>query len=391
MSENQNYPWADEDLSLSVEWIAATGETQFVEFKAEFPRQISDIGKEIAAFATTNDGTIFIGISDDGNICGIEDGFNQSVRSALVQRIEGVCHGPIAPSVTPSVQFAVVNGKVVAAVRVSRGPAPVYYASNIPYLRQVTAARPMKPDEVVDAIVQWQRANNPSLPATPESRFLTDLANFLVESDVALEDSFTFTLKPWVEEVRSWLANLSEEAREFSARATGEFINMRENLDQIARSFGRIASERPAIGRSSLPIMEERHEARTAIQSIRDQWFGPDIFSNAANNANTENVVLTIRMLDDLSSRSDLKSPDFRILPTLEEAAKRGLELERAASLGAGLEKPSRISELRQIGADLRQLQTRRMPMDGGRSIARILDDLREINNRAQLWLSTLR
>lgn len=60
-------PWADEKLSRDLPRIRAKGESQEVEFKREFPQQVSDLAKEVAAFATSNTGTIFLGIDDNGD------------------------------------------------------------------------------------------------------------------------------------------------------------------------------------------------------------------------------------------------------------------------------------------------------------------------------------
>lgn len=45
-------------------------ETETVELKSEYTE---DIKKEIIAFANTRGGKIYIGIEDNGNVCGIPD------------------------------------------------------------------------------------------------------------------------------------------------------------------------------------------------------------------------------------------------------------------------------------------------------------------------------
>ncbi|MET1113313.1 MAG: ATP-binding protein, partial [Allosphingosinicella sp.] len=132
-------PWADSVLSRDLSRIAAAGESQEVEFKVTFPSHVGDLGKEIAAFATSNDGTIYLGIADDGAIVGIASGSDTGVRAKLRQRIEGLCSGPVQPTVTPSIRFAVHAGLTVMAIDVRKGSAPIYYAGNVPYLRQLTA------------------------------------------------------------------------------------------------------------------------------------------------------------------------------------------------------------------------------------------------------------
>lgn len=43
-------------------------EDQFTEFKREY---IDDIKLTVIAFANTNGGTLYIGVEDDGTICGL--------------------------------------------------------------------------------------------------------------------------------------------------------------------------------------------------------------------------------------------------------------------------------------------------------------------------------
>lgn len=149
--------WADAALADEIALLQLAGETQTVEFKAKFPKQLTDLGKEIAAFATSNAGTILLGIADDGSMAGLEGCEQRSARQELVARIEGVCASGVKPAITPAIRFAVVEGQVVAAVAVPKGKAPVCYSANIPYLRQLTAARPMMPDEVVEAVLAWDQ------------------------------------------------------------------------------------------------------------------------------------------------------------------------------------------------------------------------------------------
>ena len=45
-------------------------ESATVEFKREY---INDLYKEVIAFVNTSGGTIYVGINDDGSVCGIDN------------------------------------------------------------------------------------------------------------------------------------------------------------------------------------------------------------------------------------------------------------------------------------------------------------------------------
>lgn len=47
------------------------GESQYIEFKREFPAKVYALAKEIAAFATSNQGIIYLGITNNGEIIGL--------------------------------------------------------------------------------------------------------------------------------------------------------------------------------------------------------------------------------------------------------------------------------------------------------------------------------
>jgi len=63
--------WADESLSRDLPIMRARGEGQELEYMETFPGNTRELAKEIAAFATSNAGTILIGVSDSGELVGL--------------------------------------------------------------------------------------------------------------------------------------------------------------------------------------------------------------------------------------------------------------------------------------------------------------------------------
>lgn len=120
--------WTDEELSIDLPDLRARGEGQNLEYKEKFPDNTSDLAKEIAAFATSNQGTILIGVSDSGNLVGINNGYDKKVRDNLLQRLEGISRGTVKPAITPVAKFAVENEQVVLVINVQHGTQPIYYS-----------------------------------------------------------------------------------------------------------------------------------------------------------------------------------------------------------------------------------------------------------------------
>jgi len=145
---------AEPGLPLGIALVE--GESQSVEFMRTFPESAHELAKEIAAFSTSNDGTIFMGATDDGQVMGMPDVEELTGRDTLQQRISGITSGSIKPPTAVALSFVPYQGKYVARIFVPKGVHPVYYVNNKPYLRHLDKSRQAEPDEVEDLI---RRAN----------------------------------------------------------------------------------------------------------------------------------------------------------------------------------------------------------------------------------------
>ncbi len=81
--------WADTELSNDLPVLRSRGENQDLEYMASFPTNTRELAKEIAAFATSNDGIILIGVSDEGELLGLDDAKTSQGRDQLLRRVEG--------------------------------------------------------------------------------------------------------------------------------------------------------------------------------------------------------------------------------------------------------------------------------------------------------------
>src|SRR3990172_1448125 len=92
--------WADEALSRDLPVLRSRGESQELEYKSEFPTNARDLGKEIAAFASSNTGTILIGVADSGDLIGLPECKSPEGRDQVIRRLEGISKGTVKPSIT---------------------------------------------------------------------------------------------------------------------------------------------------------------------------------------------------------------------------------------------------------------------------------------------------
>lgn len=117
-----------------------------VEFKKEFTTELK---KEVVAFANTNEGTIYVGIDDFGNVIGIENAdevLNQvvlSIRNSIKPDITIYCNSKIEK----------IKNKNVIVIRVQRGTLRPYYI----------AEKGLKPSGV------YVRQGSSSVPASEEN------------------------------------------------------------------------------------------------------------------------------------------------------------------------------------------------------------------------------
>ena len=98
-------------------------ETDMVEFKREYSRSVL---KAVVAFANTHGGMVFIGIEDDGTVCGVEDpeGVMLAVTNAIRDAVK-----PNAAMIAECEQLE-VRGKTVVGIRVERGVDRPYYLAD---------------------------------------------------------------------------------------------------------------------------------------------------------------------------------------------------------------------------------------------------------------------
>jgi ATP-dependent DNA helicase RecG len=176
--------WADEVLSRDLPVLRARGESQELEYKSEFPENTRDLGKEIAAFASTNTGTILIGVSDAGDLIGLHECNTPKGRDQIIGRLEGITKGTVKPSITPIAKFAVEGNAVVLVIVIPKGAQPIYYSNYTPYIRHLTQARPAEPHEIIERITEFLHntiSTSSSEESNNKSQFYSGLARVLAD------------------------------------------------------------------------------------------------------------------------------------------------------------------------------------------------------------------
>lgn len=98
-------------------------ENQNTELKLILTRNIK---KEIVAFANTNDGRIYIGINDNGEVIGVQNPQKE------LEALSGMIREGIKSDLTlfTSIYIEQINGKDIIVVNVKEGPNKPYYLAD---------------------------------------------------------------------------------------------------------------------------------------------------------------------------------------------------------------------------------------------------------------------
>lgn len=157
-------------------------ESTTVEFKREAV-SAAKLAKELAAFATGNGGTLFLGIAESAigeaeGYCGVAS--SDSEKIALIQRVESAASDLVQPSPKVEPLWLEADGEWVLAVKVAPGDSAVSSANGKPMVRCNTISREATAAEVRDLFTAHHER---TLLARAEAR--------LIEAGIALKNGST--------------------------------------------------------------------------------------------------------------------------------------------------------------------------------------------------------
>jgi len=137
---------------ITLEEALKRGEGQTIEFKRGFMDAV--LSREIAAFANTNAGNLFLGVDDNGTIVGLPDAAINE-RDSLLKKIRNITSQSIRPAVLPETTFLNHQGNWVLHIFVPRGNQPLYFVEGTVYIRHMESAMKARPEEVETIIKRF--------------------------------------------------------------------------------------------------------------------------------------------------------------------------------------------------------------------------------------------
>ncbi|WP_457857856.1 ATP-binding protein [Psychrobacter pulmonis] len=165
-------------------------ESQTVEYKSDIPKKVNDLKAEISAFLNTNDGTIFLGVDDDGMF--IPESINnfKHWESLLSDWIQSAFNLPLNRLIKLDVS------ERCFAIYIKKGEQPPYYYkdgesfnSKGIYIRNGSSKRRATDDEV-RRMIQAQVADKFEAQTAQTNQKLTFqyLQNKLLDNDTAFDE-----------------------------------------------------------------------------------------------------------------------------------------------------------------------------------------------------------
>lgn len=363
--------WADHALSVALPDMRAAGEGSALEYKREFPKQISDLGKEIAGFASSGGGTILLGVDDNGDLIGLDGALELPVRDSLLLRVEGICNGNIKPSITPSVKFAVEQSRVVMAIVVPSGSQPIYYSNHIPYVRHISSSRPAEPHEVVERVLERATRYSAVESSNEIPYWIEHLASALLPVLIYGAEVEQRMIEPWLGQ---WMAEFRSSAsllrelltsQEAPEQLSAAIEGLSMQLDEIANFRMRLGS---GVALNTLIAKAVESSVSLWSKSVADAMRSVDRASDFEHA-----LSIAVRKLNNIAGRGvDLVNAG-RTKDLQDEVAEVGRDLLRATFLYARDQTSARTSAVRQAARGLHLIETVRLYMDGGRSYDNLL------------------
>jgi len=370
--------WADKRFSEDLPTLRAKGESQEREFKRQFPDHANDLGKEIAAFATSNAGVILLGVDADGGLVGLPDASTPAGRDRLIGRIQGICSKSIKPPITPRILWAVEDDSIVMVILVPKGEWPLYLCQNIPYVRHVTEARPAEPNE----ILELHRAY---LAATPEpgsgqdqekNTFYSRLFRIVSTISIYGHERAERELNPWFEQWRSEYGHLASVLREMSASGVAIEEQLVADLRHLADRLDAVATFRVCIGCGA----ELDHLVESALAEagrIERGYLELIPLSRDSTDEAQEMLRVLYRKTEDLSARAETLVESGRVEELQAEASSIGYQLLQVSYYCSRFAESDFSTELCHVAQQLHLTETLDIRMDGGASERAVMDRVR--------------
>jgi hypothetical protein len=339
-----------------------------------------------------NAGTILLGVSNTGDLNGLEIADSAEGRDELLRRVEGVCRGTIKPAVTPNAKYAVEADKTVLVLTVPKGRQPIYYSNNIPYVRHITESRPAEPYEVLELVrsylVAFARVEGGE-EQNATSELLSELAQMLINILIYADEVKERQYNPWLELWKTEFRYAASESRDLAARKTAIEEKIAEDLLKLADSLDQVANFRMYMGCGN-EFGELVESASALTRRLKVSRVDSVRLSDQSVNQIKELISASVRKLEELTTRAESMANSGRLEDLQSEASAIGLRLLKLSYYKIDSFPAETWHELQSIARDLHLIETIRIYMDGGVSLNSIINKVAKCSEKLEVVSLTL-
>lgn len=143
-----------------------------IEFIGNFPSNIHELAKEMAAFSTSNSGRIYLGVDKNKKMTGLSK--ISSIRDTkgkyevlhsrdtkgkdeVLNRLAGITRSSVKPPITVTPYFIdiIEEDMTILRIDVPKGTEPLYFSSNVPYIRNLSTSDVATPDQIKELYKEY--------------------------------------------------------------------------------------------------------------------------------------------------------------------------------------------------------------------------------------------
>ncbi|MCJ7444852.1 MAG: ATP-binding protein [Methanotrichaceae archaeon] len=236
---------SNEDLIQKLKEDIQQGEDQDLEFMEDYPSNEHELKKEIAAFASSNAGTIYLGIDDDCNISGMSIFKNNSFQDGkdkIMKNLYGLCQNAIKPPIQITVDLIKCpENIIIAKLNIPKGIEPVYYSNNRPYVRNLTSSTPATPEQVKELHRKYFLSELLGEPSTEKQNFLNQVSNQLSDFQILWCDIENRNVNPDLDQNIYDISKTAEILENLSLDPTAKELSLNEDLDRLSDKLDNMA------------------------------------------------------------------------------------------------------------------------------------------------------
>jgi hypothetical protein len=212
-------------------------EGQEIEFKEDYPKNASKLSKEIAAFATLNAGTIYLGVDKNKNIRGVSaiKEFGEAKGKDLIQdHLSQLTQKAIKPPIIVTTDFIKIEEKIVVVeINVPKGVEPAYYSDDIPRIRTLTSSDRATPDQVKELHRQYFLGQGTFEGINETQNFLTNTLAQLSDFQILWSDYENRSVNPDLDQMKYDTGSTGRMLLELSMESNADKLGLSNDLQQL--------------------------------------------------------------------------------------------------------------------------------------------------------------